>query len=84
MLELMRLPRSPSLPSATELGGPGGNRTLIPWVRATDPPVEQRPHSGVTLRIRTASVREQKSVGFGATNATLNPSYSSLTTKRPP
>lgn len=52
-------PRSPSLPSAqqgrwkTASGGPGGNRTLISWVQATDPPVERRAHPGEDNGTRT-------------------------------
>ena len=50
-------PRSPSLPSAAVdnsfSGGPGGNRTLIPWVQARDPPVERRAHPGEDNGTRT-------------------------------
>ena len=50
-------PRSPSLPSApfdrSFAGGPGGNRTLISWVQATDPPVERRAHPGEDNGTRT-------------------------------
>ena len=34
-------------------GGPGGNRTLISWVQATDPPVERRAHPGEDNGTRT-------------------------------
>jgi hypothetical protein len=53
---LMGPPRSPSLPSAAvnaASGGPGGNRTLISWVQATDPPVERRAHPGEDNGTRT-------------------------------
>ncbi len=72
MLELMRLPRSPSLPSATELGGPGGDRTLIPWVQATDPPVERRAHSGGT-QVGSAYGYRTRSSALATRNAPPHP-----------
>src|SRR6185436_7705384 len=44
--------------TTASIGGLGGNRTLISWVQARDPPVERRAHSGEDngARTRTAAL----------------------------
>src|SRR5262245_30864999 len=40
-----------AVPSLRSIGGPGGNRTLISWLQATDPSVERRARLEWSLRV---------------------------------
>src|SRR5690349_2178133 len=44
-------------PPRNGTGGPEGNRTLIPWVQARDPPVERRAHPAARHADRTPLLR---------------------------